>query len=74
LNTTMILGLSFLASIGFTMSLFINSLAFENQIYSEQAKMGILLASFLSGLTGYAIIRTAIKKLPEKKPEDSIDL
>lgn len=66
LNTKMILGVSFLASIGFTMSLFINSLAFENQIYSEQAKMGILLASFLSGLTGYAIIRTAIRKLPEK--------
>jgi Na+:H+ antiporter, NhaA family len=60
LNTQMVLGASFLAAIGFTMALFINSLAFENQLYLEQAKMGILLASFLSGLLGYFITKKAI--------------
>jgi Na+:H+ antiporter, NhaA family len=60
LNTQMILGASFLAAIGFTMALFINSLAFENYVYMEQAKMGILLASFLSGWLGYFFIKKAI--------------
>lgn len=43
------------------MSLFINSLAFENLIYAEQAKMGILTASLVSGFIGYMIIRHATR-------------
>lgn len=61
MNYQMLLGVSFLAAIGFTMSLFINSLAFDNDIYIEQAKMGILSASLISGLLGYQIIKRAIK-------------
>jgi NhaA family Na+:H+ antiporter len=56
----MLLGISFLAAIGFTMSLFINSLAFTDQIYIEQAKMGILMASILAGITGFIILKKAI--------------
>lgn len=63
LNTRLLLGVSFLAAIGFTMSLFINSLAFETAIYQEQAKMGILLASLISGLTGYTIIKRELNKI-----------
>lgn len=63
INTTMLLGISFLAAIGFTMSLFINSLAFSNQDFIEQAKMGILMASLVSGFTGYIILKKAVKKL-----------
>ncbi|MGY6559591.1 MAG: Na+/H+ antiporter NhaA [Nitritalea sp.] len=70
LTTQMLLGVSFLAAIGFTMSLFINSLAFTTPIYMEQAKMGILLASFLSGLTGYAILKNAIQKMDAPKKEE----
>ena len=70
LNTRLLLGVSFLAAIGFTMSLFINSLAFETAIYQEQAKMGILLASLISGLTGYTIIKRELNKI-DKVSENS---
>lgn len=63
INISMLLGISFLAAIGFTMSLFINSLAFSNQDFIEQAKMGILMASLVSGFTGYIILKKAVKKL-----------
>jgi len=65
LNNRLLLGTSFLAAIGFTMSLFITSLAFENSIYTAQAKMGILLASAVAGVCGYGILKSA---LPEKSP------
>lgn len=54
-----LLGVGFLAGIGFTMSLFISQLAFANKVFVEEAKMGILLASLFAGLVGYFIIKTA---------------
>lgn len=62
LNIQMLIGISFLAAIGFTMSLFINSLAFTNPIYIEQAKMGILSSSIVAGILGYFILKKAINK------------
>ncbi|WP_158856080.1 Na+/H+ antiporter NhaA [Lunatibacter salilacus] len=63
INTSMLLGISFLAAIGFTMSLFINSLAFNDQTFIGQAKMGILMASFFSGIAGYVILKKAEGRL-----------
>jgi Na+:H+ antiporter, NhaA family len=64
MNTRMLLGVSFLAGIGFTMSLFITSLAFSNDIYAEQAKMGVLAGSLLSGILGYLILKSGLQKMP----------
>ncbi len=51
-------GVSVLTGIGFTMSLFIGSLAFEDPaIYQYTDKLGILAGSLLSGLLGYGVIR-----------------
>ncbi len=51
-------GVSVLTGIGFTMSLFIDSLAFEDdRIFGYADKLAILLGSFLSGIVGYLIIR-----------------
>lgn len=47
-----IIGASFLAGIGFTMSLFIANLSFENDAILYAAKLAILLASLLSGTLG----------------------
>ncbi len=58
MNLKNIIGLSFLAGIGFTMSLFITSLAFTNPEYVEQAKIGIFTASILSGIVGYFILKS----------------
>ena len=49
-----IIGASMLASIGFTMSIFIAELAFAHQPeLLVQAKIGILVASLLAGIVGY---------------------
>ncbi len=56
MNFRNLLGLGFLASIGFTMSLFITSLAFSHEEYRTQAKIGIFAASLIGGIIGYGIL------------------
>ena len=47
-----LLGVAWLAGIGFTMSLFIGQLAFADPALVERAKLGILIASAISGVVG----------------------
>ena len=55
-------GVAALCGIGFTMSLFIGSLAFEetevNFIFDE--RLGIIIGSLLSGILGYLILRMSL--------------
>lgn len=51
-----IFGVSFLAGIGFTMSIFIAQLALPNDAL-DLAKISILLASIVSGLIGYMFLK-----------------
>lgn len=58
INNMHIVGVSFLAGIGFTMAIFIASLAFKNSpAYIDSAKIGILLGSLISALIGYIILK-----------------
>lgn len=57
-----LLGLGFLAAIGFTMSLFVTSLAFTDELYMTQAKVGIFVASIIGGVIGYFLLRKTSKK------------
>jgi NhaA family Na+:H+ antiporter len=51
-------GVAVLTGIGFTMSLFVDSLAYnDTQIYHYADKLAILLGSFLSATVGYLILR-----------------
>ena len=52
-----ILGVSLLAGVGFTMSLFIADLAFVSIEYSSQSKIAILLGSLIAGSAGYFLLR-----------------
>ncbi len=51
-------GLSLLAGIGFTMSLFVGGLAFGEGAIFEEAKLAILGASLISGVAGYLLLRS----------------
>ncbi len=58
LNNNMLLGASMLCGIGFTMSLFINQLAFASTPETiEAAKAAILCGSMLSGVFGYLYLK-----------------
>ncbi len=52
-------GAGHLTGIGFTMSLFIGSLAFSDNDQIAQVRIGILLASLLSALFGWWVLRSA---------------
>ncbi|MCC6317379.1 MAG: Na+/H+ antiporter NhaA [Gemmatimonadaceae bacterium] len=50
-------GAAMVGGIGFTMSLFIAGLAYDSADLNEDAKIGILIASTLSGVAGYLMLR-----------------
>lgn len=52
-----IYGVSWLAGIGFTMSLFVANLAFGESEFGAMSKVGILCASVIAGTVGYIILR-----------------
>lgn len=57
-NWLQLYGVSVLTGIGFTMSLFVDSLAFsDDALYQYADRLAILTASFLAGITGYIILR-----------------
>lgn len=68
INWRLLYGISLIAGIGFTMSLFIASLSFGktevNLLFDE--RLGILIGSILSGLSGYFVLRSALKN-PHRK-------
>lgn len=51
------LGVALLCGIGFTMSLFIGLLAFDDPAMQDRVKFGILAGSLIAGLAGYFILR-----------------
>ena len=57
-----IYGVSFLAGIGFTMSMFISDLAFKSEQYVQIAKVGILVASILSATIGMLFLLITSRK------------
>ena len=58
-----ILGVGLLAGIGFTMSIFVSTLAFADEILIAEAKSGIFIASLFSGVAGYLILRYGRKPI-----------
>ena len=53
-----IIGAGFLGGIGFTMSIFITLLAFNDPDLIQSSKIAVLLTSLLAGMTGYVILRS----------------
>jgi NhaA family Na+:H+ antiporter len=57
-NWRSLIGYGFLAGIGFTMSLFIAMLAFDDPALVDAAKRGIIAGSLLAGVAGAIMLRT----------------
>ncbi|SFV57419.1 Na+/H+ antiporter NhaA type [hydrothermal vent metagenome] len=59
----MLYGVSILTGIGFTMSLFIDSLAFtDDRLFAYTDKLAILIGTFLSATIGYLLLKYTLKK------------
>lgn len=56
-NWKYILGVGMLAGIGFTMSIFISILSFQNPLFISEAKLSVLLTSIIAGTAGYILLK-----------------
>ena len=61
MNWKSILGVGFLGGIGFTMSIFITLLAFDNETLINNAKFVILVSSLIAGLIGFLSLKLTLK-------------
>lgn len=63
MNWRNIIGAGFLAGIGFTMSIFITLLAFDDETIVNNAKLVILLSSLVAGLIGFLLLKFSLKSV-----------
>ena len=70
-----VLGIAATAGVGFTVALFVSSLAFDDPGLADQSRIGILLGSLIAGVMGYLILRSSTKAErptePEQEPQES---
>ncbi|MBI4671101.1 MAG: Na+/H+ antiporter NhaA [Chloroflexi bacterium] len=62
-----IYAVSWLCGMGFTMSLFVTELAFEQEVLINDAKVGILFASLIAGVVGYVLLYVWLPKMVDHK-------
>lgn len=55
-------GVSLLCGVGFTMSLFVALLAFDDPMIQDRAKLGILAGSIIAGVAGYLVLLVAPRR------------
>jgi Na+:H+ antiporter, NhaA family len=62
LNWKLIFGVGILGGIGFTMSIFITLLAFDNTVVINNSKLYIIIASLLTGILGFTFLKIVFQK------------
>jgi NhaA family Na+:H+ antiporter len=63
INWKSIFGVGLLGGIGFTMSIFITLLAFDNETIINNSKLVILFASLVAGILGFVTLKLSLKPL-----------
>ena len=71
-NWVQLYGVALLCGVGFTMSLFIGSLAFEHTSFDAPIRLGVLTGSLVSGLCGYLLLQFGPVGAP-KQPEAFVE-
>jgi NhaA family Na+:H+ antiporter len=61
INWKLMLGVGILAGIGFTMSIYVTMLAFENTTLINNSKLIIIITSLFSGIAGYLFLKRNLK-------------
>ncbi len=59
-NWCQLYAVSLFCGIGFTMSLFVGSLAFEHAHFDAPIKLGVMTGSFLSAIFGYTLLKVSL--------------
>ena len=70
-NWRQVYGIACLTGIGFTMSLFIGTLAFEGDEILNAVRLGVLMGSLASGVLGFAILRFFCNEAANPSAESS---
>jgi NhaA family Na+:H+ antiporter len=65
MNWKSVFGLGFLGGIGFTMSIFITLLAFDNPVIINNTKLIIVLSSLIAGVIGFLFLKVTLKQKTE---------
>jgi len=66
-NWCQLYGIACLTGVGFTMSLFIGTLAFDGDETLNAVRLGVLMGSIASGILGFALLRFFCSNLEESK-------
>ena len=72
-NRLQMSGVGILAGIGFTVSIFISSLAFDTPLQLAEGKTAVLAASLIAGLAGYFALRHEARRAPVFAPAKAIE-
>jgi NhaA family Na+:H+ antiporter len=68
-NWVQVYAVACLTGVGFTMSLFIGTLAFDDASLLNGVKLGVLMGSIASGILGYTLLRVFSKKDPANESD-----
>jgi NhaA family Na+:H+ antiporter len=60
-------GVAAIAGVGFTVSLFISDLAYDDAVLTDTAKFGVFAGSLVSGLLGWAILRARHRRIRQQR-------
>jgi NhaA family Na+:H+ antiporter len=68
-----IISVVFLAGIGFTMSIFITLLAFDDPVIIDNSKIAILAASLIAAIIGFVCLKATLKaKVSQKETNETV--
>ncbi|MDG2211897.1 MAG: Na+/H+ antiporter NhaA [Acidimicrobiales bacterium] len=69
-----IVGIASIAGIGFTVSMFIGGLAFDNAMLQDEAKIGILFASVVAAIIGTFILYKSSEREESSMEEEKLEM